>query len=66
MLTNDSDRKIVEHIHELATSFGMQTIAESVENQATQNALTEMGIEAAQGIFFGAPEFFERSAIRVS
>lgn len=66
MLTNDSDRKIVEHIHELATSFGMQTIAESVEDQATQHALVEMGIEAAQGIFFGAPQFFERSEIRIA
>lgn len=55
MLENESDRKIVMHIHELAQSFGMQTIAESVENEATQKALREMGIRNAQGLLFGAP-----------
>jgi EAL domain-containing protein (putative c-di-GMP-specific phosphodiesterase class I) len=44
MLRNESDRKIVTHIHELATSFGMQTIAESVEDAATERALQEIGI----------------------
>jgi EAL domain-containing protein (putative c-di-GMP-specific phosphodiesterase class I) len=43
------------HIHELAQSFGMQTIAESVENEATQKALREIGIRNAQGLLFGAP-----------
>lgn len=55
MLRNESDRKIVTHIHELATSFGMKTIAESVENAATERALQEIGINTAQGIFYGAP-----------
>ncbi|MDH5512819.1 MAG: EAL domain-containing protein, partial [Gammaproteobacteria bacterium] len=55
MLRNESDRKIVTHIHELATSFGMKTIAESVENAATERALQEIGIHTAQGMFYGAP-----------
>ena len=55
MLTNESDRKIVTHIHELATSFGMKTIAESVEDAATEQALQEIGIGNAQGLFYGAP-----------
>lgn len=55
MLRNESDRKIVTHIHELATSFGMKTIAESVENAATERALQEIGINTAQGMFYGAP-----------
>lgn len=55
MLTNESDRKIVGHIHELATSFGMQTIAESVENHATQQALQKIGIATGQGMYYGAP-----------
>ncbi|MGE5241708.1 MAG: putative bifunctional diguanylate cyclase/phosphodiesterase [Bacteroidota bacterium] len=55
MLHNESDRKIVTHIHELATSFGMKTIAESVENAATERALQEIGIGNAQGLFYGAP-----------
>ena len=59
MLANESDRKIVGHIHDLATSFGMQTIAESVENHATQEALQEIGIATAQGVYFGAPRLLE-------
>ncbi|HYA38418.1 MAG TPA: bifunctional diguanylate cyclase/phosphodiesterase, partial [Candidatus Methylomirabilis sp.] len=55
MLHNESDRKIVTHIHELATSFGMKTIAESVENADTERALQEIGICNAQGLFYGAP-----------
>lgn len=55
MLHNESDRKIVAHIHELAQSFGVETIAESVENAATERALREIGIRNAQGLFYGAP-----------
>jgi len=55
MLHNEADRKIVIHIHELATSFGMETIAESVEDEATQRALQQIGIRNAQGLYYGAP-----------
>lgn len=55
MLEHESDHKIVEHIHELATSFGAQTIAESVENEATRVALLNMGIRNAQGMHLGSP-----------
>jgi diguanylate cyclase (GGDEF)-like protein/PAS domain S-box-containing protein len=55
MLDHESDRKIVEHIHELATSFGAQTIAESVENEATRAALQKLGIRNAQGLHLGSP-----------
>lgn len=55
MVNNEADRKIVSHIHELARSFGMQTIAESVENASIEQALCEIGIRNAQGMHFGAP-----------
>lgn len=55
MLRNESDHKIVAHIHDLALSFGMKTIAESVEDAATEKALQEIGIHTAQGLFYGAP-----------
>lgn len=55
MITNEADRKIVMHIHELALSFGMQTIAESVENEETRHALSKIGIGNAQGLLYGAP-----------
>ena len=55
MLEHDSDRKIVQHIHDLAQSFGAQTIAESVENEATREALLRLGIRNAQGMHLGSP-----------
>ena len=55
MLEHGSDRKIVQHIHDLAQSFGAQTIAESVEDEATRQALLRMGIHNAQGMHLGSP-----------
>ncbi len=55
MTENEADRKIVMHIHELAMAFGMQTIAESVEDKATEKALRQIGIGNAQGLLYGAP-----------
>ena len=55
MLKHESDHKIVQHIHDLAQSFGAQTIAESVEDEATREALLHMGIHNAQGMHLGSP-----------
>ena len=55
MLDNQADRKIVEHIHDLAVSFGISTIAESVENEDTCKALLGLGIHNAQGFHLGSP-----------
>lgn len=55
MIKNEADHKIVVHIHELAQAFGMQTIAESVEDQATEQALQRIGIANAQGLLYGEP-----------
>ncbi len=60
MLDHESDRKIVEHIHELAMSFGIETIAESVENEDTRNALLRMGIRNAQGWHLGLPQMLHK------
>ncbi len=56
MLDNEADRKIVEHIHDLAVAFGISTIAESVENEDTCLALLDMGIHNAQGFHLGSPQ----------
>ena len=57
MVHSVSDRRIVEHIHELASSFGMQTIAENIENIETLDALRSIGINSGQGMYFGSPKF---------
>lgn len=61
MVDNEADHKIVSHIHDLARSFGMQTIAESVENASIEKALCDIGIRNAQGLHFGAPVFASRN-----
>ncbi len=57
MLEKDSSSKIVNHIHELATSFGMDTIAENIENEEILKAVSSIGIRNGQGMFLGKPEF---------
>ncbi|GMQ91881.1 MAG: hypothetical protein BMS9Abin11_1196 [Gammaproteobacteria bacterium] len=56
MLRNEADRKIVEHIHELGQSFGMTTIAESVEDENSRKMLQKIGIHCGQGILFGGAQ----------
>jgi diguanylate cyclase (GGDEF)-like protein/PAS domain S-box-containing protein len=64
MLESSSARRIVTHIHELANSFGIQTIAENIENPETLEILKSIGIHNGQGILLGAPEFLPLSAER--
>jgi diguanylate cyclase (GGDEF)-like protein/PAS domain S-box-containing protein len=56
MLESEAARKIVTHIHELALSFGMETIAENVENEAIREALADIGIRNVQGWLYGEPQ----------
>jgi diguanylate cyclase (GGDEF)-like protein/PAS domain S-box-containing protein len=55
MLESEAARKIVAHIHELAQSFGMETIAECVETEAVSAELKRIGIRNVQGWLYGAP-----------
>lgn len=50
------DRRVVGSIIGIARQFGLATIAEGVENQATEDLLRELGADYAQGFFFGRPE----------
>jgi PAS domain S-box-containing protein len=51
-----SDQKIVKSIIDVAHNFGMQTIAEGVEHQATLDLLRELGVDHAQGYLIGKPK----------
>ncbi|MDO8605735.1 MAG: EAL domain-containing protein [Phaeospirillum sp.] len=55
VVTDSRDRIMVEHIHSMAHSFGMVTIAEFVEDEATLELLREMGIDLCQGYHVGMP-----------
>jgi EAL domain-containing protein (putative c-di-GMP-specific phosphodiesterase class I) len=49
------DRFAVRAIVALAGDFGLQTIAEGVEDEHTANILRELGVTLAQGYLFGRP-----------
>ncbi len=53
-IINDKvDQAMVKSIHHIAKSLNIKTIAEYVENEATLNLLTTMGIDYVQGNYIG-------------
>lgn len=52
---NPDDRTIVKSIIGLAESFGLQLVAEGVENVAAARMLLDMGCYRAQGFLFSRP-----------
>jgi EAL domain-containing protein (putative c-di-GMP-specific phosphodiesterase class I) len=46
---------MVEAIHRIGHVMGIETIAESVENEATLARLQEIGVNYAQGYAVGRP-----------
>jgi EAL domain-containing protein (putative c-di-GMP-specific phosphodiesterase class I) len=53
--SDDDDEAIVRAIIALATSLGLETVAEGVEGLAQFNFLREASVEIAQGYYFGRP-----------
>jgi PAS domain S-box-containing protein len=49
------DRQVVSAIVDVASNFGIETIAEGVESQATLEFLQALGVDYAQGYHIGAP-----------
>lgn len=53
-IANDPrDRIMVEHINDMAHQFGLKTVAEFVEDEATAKILAEIGVDYAQGYYYG-------------
>jgi len=48
-------RVMVEAIHKIGKTMNLKTIAEFVENDEIENLLIEMGIDYAQGYYYGEP-----------
>jgi EAL domain-containing protein (putative c-di-GMP-specific phosphodiesterase class I) len=59
-----SDQKIVKSIIAVAKNFGVQTIAEGVEHQATLDLLRDLGVDYAQGFLIGEPKAVEYVTFR--
>ncbi|MEY2532929.1 MAG: hypothetical protein QOF29_839 [bacterium] len=55
MVGDESDRHVVHAIVGVARDFGINTIAEGVEDQATLELLQLMGVDYAQGYWIGRP-----------
>lgn len=57
---DDARTRIVRHIVALARDFGCRTILEGVESAETADAAAALGIELAQGFYFGRPAVASR------
>lgn len=55
MLTDESDRKIVEHSIGIAKSFGLHVVAEGVEDAESLHYLRKLECDIAQGYFICKP-----------
>src|SRR6202007_494143 len=49
MMGSSVQRALVESIHQIGQVMGIRTIAESVEDRTTLEALREIGVDYAQG-----------------
>lgn len=55
MLEDEGDAIIVRSTIDLARNFGLRTVAEGVEDEATWQRLTEFGCDVAQGYILSRP-----------
>ncbi|KJV07800.1 GGDEF and EAL domain-containing protein [Methylocucumis oryzae] len=55
LVDDETDQVLVKSIVEIAAKLGKKTIAEYVENAALVRKLQDIGIDLAQGYFFGSP-----------
>ncbi len=55
ILHDQNDFNMVKSINQIGHVMGMQTIAEFVEDQATQDRIMSIGIDFVQGYFIGKP-----------
>lgn len=53
--TNEANQQLIKGIVNLATGFGIQTIAEGVENAETLDLLRDYRVDFAQGFHIGRP-----------
>jgi diguanylate cyclase (GGDEF)-like protein/PAS domain S-box-containing protein len=57
--SNEASRRVVQAVISLARDFGLQTVAEGVEDATTLRLLAHLGVDRAQGFHIGRPEAFD-------
>jgi hypothetical protein len=60
LLTDPRAESLVRGMAQLGRGMNIQTVAECVETQAVRDRLKDLGIDRAQGFFFGQPVPFEQ------
>jgi EAL domain-containing protein (putative c-di-GMP-specific phosphodiesterase class I) len=60
--TNSASYNVVRSIVSLAAGFGLKTVGEGVEDEATLNLLRELGVDYGQGFHIGRPAPLETLA----
>ncbi len=60
--TEEADRHVISAIVGLAKGFGLQTIAEGVEDQETREMLRDFGVDHVQSFHVGRPALLEPPA----
>ena len=55
MLKDPDAERVVNTIVAVARVYGLTTIAEGIESQEVLERLSDMGVDLAQGYFFGRP-----------
>jgi len=55
MLADEENSQIVKTIRTLANNLGKQTVAEGVETRSQYEALKELGVDRAQGMYISPP-----------
>lgn len=53
--TNPASRHVIDAVVSLARAFGLVTVGEGVEDQATLDTLKELNVDLAQGYYLGRP-----------
>ena len=65
IVSNPTDREIVRSIAGIAAALGKRTIAEGVEDEATLQAVRELGIDYVQGYHVGRPQPLDQALAAV-
>ena len=53
--TDDTQKLLVQSIHNIAEAMGLSTVAEQVEDEACSRILGKIGVDFLQGYLFGKP-----------
>ncbi len=59
LLANPRSESLVRGIAQLGRGMDIETVAECVETAAVRDRLAELGVDCAQGFFFGRPRPLE-------